>query len=72
MIKEREWISVKDKLPDRSHKSYLVWATIPGLNPVIDIGKWDEIQQGWYGWYHNMANVTHWMPLPSPPNDTGE
>ena len=67
MIKEREWISVKDKLPERSYKLHLVWVGITGVNsPNFDVAEWDESQQEWYGWT-DVLDVTHWMPLPEPP-----
>ena len=66
MIKEREWISVMESVPDRSYKSCLVWCKHPGFNPSFEVAEWDENQQKWYSW-HDTVDVTHWMPLPSPP-----
>lgn len=54
-----EWISVKDRLPEKSGY-YLIWTEhsyylIGFFSSNIDNGKWDWI------------DVTHWMPLPEPP-----
>lgn len=59
-----EWISVKDRLPDIDTRIL----TINNLGIIIaildgNIGEFYEpvSTQGIY-------NVTHWMPLPQPPN----
>lgn len=59
-----DWISVKDRLPDRKEDVYLCCIgslAFPGTQ-YIRILKF-------YGdgtWGHG-GNVTHWMPLPEPP-----
>lgn len=55
-----EWISVEDRLPDYDNQitNYL---TIDGEGE-IDVCYFDE--NVWYGW-----QVTHWMPLPEPPEE---
>lgn len=61
-----EWISVKDRLPDRKEDVYLCCIdslAFPGTQ-YIRILKF-------YGdgtWGHG-GNVTHWMPLPEPPKE---
>lgn len=64
-----DWISVKDKLPE---KDIIVLA--------FD-GTYIETMQYWYDeegkqiWFSPPAppkdNVTHWMPLPKPPEEYG-
>jgi len=61
-----DWISVKDRLPE-VHKTYLVY--VP------------ETQQFFIGYYTDIKgfntgfgavekeDISHWMPLPSPPKD---
>jgi hypothetical protein len=58
-----EWISVEDRLPEKGYQ--LVWeAGYPNVGYVASDGKWrvdrDEVT----------PYVTHWMPLPDPPEAT--
>lgn len=60
-----EWISVKDKLPEKQTRVLL-----------FDNGGFGVItgrigSAGWYleGDLDKYANVTHWMPLPETPED---
>ena len=69
LLKARQWISVKDRLPDESEE-YLVFSK-RGYRSVLD-----------YSTRHKEFNakdtekeplhaieVTHWMPLPEPPKE---
>lgn len=62
IISKRMWISVKDELPKKKG-DYLIYNT-DGLVWIY-----------WYndGWYDSDCcisdNVTHWMPLPEPPEE---
>ena len=59
-----KWISVKDRLPEAN---------------VLVLCRWDDFEGSYYGfaryqqhgsWYvanEGMPKVTHWMPLPEPP-----
>lgn len=62
------WISVKDRLPDDRGKQYLVYDMDEGDCAVAryynDTGNWSFIDDFWAGQW-----VTHWMPLPEPPED---
>ena len=55
-----EWISVKDRLPDKDG-FYLAWYTFNDGRQACDI------------FYHNCCGtsissaITHWMPLPQKP-----
>ena len=57
-----KWISVRDRLPEN------------GLT-VLLYSKIDEIQTGWLSGlsfetsYDCISDVTHWMPLPEPPEN---
>ncbi len=67
-VPKREWISVEDRLPE-DYEKYLL---------LLDNGRIT------IGWYHEGAMqfvedgiviiniVTHWMPLPEPPETKGE
>lgn len=64
------WISVKDRLPEK-HKEVLTFRKDYYGNDEIIISylSWmcgeDPI------WADEVSNYTHWMPLPSPPEDRG-
>ncbi len=71
MDEQTEWINVKDRLPDRSYQTWLVYRNIPGFNPGYDIAEWDEVQQEWYTW-SDIAEVLYWMPVPILPIEAQE
>lgn len=64
--KKPEWISVKDRLPEKKNESYLCCVDsclFPGsqyisIRVFCDDGKWEA-----------NGTVTHWMPLPEPPKE---
>jgi hypothetical protein len=69
-----EWISAKDRLPQEFVN---VLCFIPdqyifmgSLRPHEDVGesKWEEQHYGYPS--HALDAVTHWMPLPEPPQIT--
>lgn len=63
-----EWISVKDRLPERSERILLVWAQGHYMQDVWCVnGEWyaglsDRVVEG----------VTHWMPLPDAPRNISQ
>ena len=60
-----EWISVKERLPERCGY-YLVFTNNFGVNSIV-ISKYAD-----YGTFKSWCvktNVTHWMPLPEPPKE---
>ena len=60
-----QWISVKDRLPPEMDK--VLVASKPKETYYIDFAWWTG--HGWYRGYRKSSykNVTHWMPLPEPP-----
>ena len=71
-----DWISVKDRLPEVFDE------VIVYFNGFISIA-WRETEKrknGIVGWHldsqmsypESLVNVTHWMPLPEPPNKTNK
>jgi len=71
-VKDFDWISVEDKLPDKD-ASYLIhapsadpkspWITCAWYDPRIPA--WSMLPECW------LKAITHWMPLPKEP-DGGE
>lgn len=72
-----EWISVKDKLPDKDDiNDYLI---TDGKRCFVGfyrhkVKAWDNFTLGWVQEYYSDGSVedieiTHWMPLPEPPKD---
>ena len=74
------WISVKDRLPEKDG-DYVVYIQYPYSNLIMIIS-WTNNYKGFYPdlkgkavWYDydseygdcEITNVTHWMPLPLPP-----
>jgi hypothetical protein len=65
-----EWISIKDKLPEKKRTAFLIVGEY-GRGPHTSIAIWSD--EGWEvdrddrlcGLYPNF--ITHWMPLPEPP-----
>lgn len=63
-----QWISVKDRLPEYADEIVLAWGDVNGeghLEMECAIFEDDD-------WHLNVGsgtlrNVTHWMPLPAPP-----
>lgn len=63
--RKQEWISVEDRLPEREGK-YIAYTT----RGTIEIARF-------YSYYVNDKPqfdywITHWMPLPQPPETKGE
>lgn len=65
-----EWISVKDKLPEKGNSILAYTSTgiciahLLGFSSISGTPEWIE-QNGDYSFW----NVTHWMPLPYPPEE---
>lgn len=62
LMKNNEWISVKDRLPEED-VPVLVWE-LQGF-AYVDVYK-DGV---WEVGTPNLAKFTHWMPLPKPPKE---
>ncbi len=75
LLKEQEWISIKDRLPN-CNGCYLVWRprfyTEKGMPSIC----YFDGQNAWHDSYgvdftrvlaHD--DVSHWMPLPEPPKE---
>lgn len=62
-IKNNEWISVEDRLPQK-HDEVLVFCDgARQLDFICSSGRWYD---------HDHKKVTHWMPLPEAPKGGAE
>lgn len=64
---QNEWISVEDRLPE-GHMQVLMWSAKWGIaeaGSYYNSRFWvyNELGDGYVG-----DRITHWMPLPAPPN----
>lgn len=74
-VKPCEWISVKKKKP-QAEQRVIIYANAHAFKQVektiiYDVRYYyDEETKAWYfgGW--GIDNVTHWMPIPTKPNDS--
>jgi hypothetical protein len=57
----REWVSLKDGLPLNGLYLCLFYSGIMEVMQFFD-GHWTDYRGGMEDW------ITHWMPLPEPPN----
>lgn len=65
-LEPREWISVEDRLPDEGD-TVLVFRPRYATNTRMSA----LVSQKWFDG-DEVGEVTHWMPLPTPPQGGGE
>lgn len=69
-----EWISVKDRLPEKNTwvLCYVKWM-IPVFEMERGIRKYSDVKKVFFdGRFRLGDSVTHWMPLPEPPESEDE
>lgn len=80
LLKEREWVSVKDRLPE-CNKDVLIYAVSKSGNSDAVICITERKDYIWFGheipmqpywkdpwqYFHSNYDITHWMPLPQKP-----
>jgi len=62
-----EWISVKDRLPEK-FTAVIVYRTRKGESPIVEQGTL-ELNGWWKVFGTRTKSVTHWMPMPEPPRE---
>lgn len=63
----REWISVEERLPEDADERVLVYIVSERSYTELDTDRF--VGGRWVRWGDE---VTHWMPLPQPPEPKGE
>ena len=72
----QEWISVKDRLPDNKEHDWVLAQVVEdnGFMHIPRVMEYRQAKNDWfeetYGWlseHNGVFTVTHWMPLPEPP-----
>ena len=63
----QEWISVKDRLPPPNKLVLCWWQSGDGEKEHYGFATFQS-HGVWYVSNEGMPEVTHWMPLPEPPN----
>lgn len=64
---QQRWIPVSERLPERRRR-VLCWLSYPDIEEII-------VENQYYGngmWMVESEAVTHWMPLPEPPEEGSE
>ena len=63
------WIPVEERLPEDPVQKVLIFVPHTHGN-IVDVGRYLGAD-GWVleGWYLTQNAVTHWMPLPEPPEE---
>ena len=73
---ERRWIPVSERLPEYGEPSLTIYHTKNATSQItircLVEDRDDKLRVIWYdienGLWVNGNNITHWMPLPEPPN----
>ena len=72
-LEKHQWISVKHRLPEKSDfdKPVKIWTTYYGYVSEAYFSDEGEFCKEWDGkrYYSKITGVTHWMPLPQPPQE---
>ena len=58
------WISVENELPEIGRPVMVYYASYVDVIPRHDVARYGGKNFVW-----GRAKITHWMPLPSPPED---
>lgn len=62
-IETDKWINVEDSLPEDNSIPYFVFS----IGGYYEIAKYSYLKNRWYTGTAWVDQVTHWMPLPDPP-----
>ena len=65
------WVSVKDRMPDRSGSYLVVLENVFVSYLTINVHYWNAKDEYWSGSqaHSRIIGISHWMPLPEPPEE---
>jgi len=66
-----EWISIKDRLPNKD-QNVLGWISVEEQDGILTLLEFDNEKKSFIPIFGKLApnsQVTHWMPLPKPPEE---
>ena len=66
-LKKREWVPVSERLPILGQACLVWFYEIRGESDRSDISVGHRTEDGWYVKTRHEHIVTHWVPLPEPP-----
>lgn len=63
------WVNVKDRLPEQGARYLVIWHSIHNKHAHFMDILWHDAHDLWWNrmFKRNELIVTHWMPLPKPP-----
>lgn len=68
-IEQRQWISVTERLPEYAYDLCIIYFKDGSGEMVVMPGCWVKNKFYDYTEAWEVENVTHWMPLPDPPEE---
>jgi len=71
-----EWINVKDRLPEKDQKVIfyvldreLIYAGYFSIDNHRSLSSGERFRENLDDWWFDEETITHWMPLPKPPEE---
>ncbi len=69
LVMDREWISVKDKLPEDERRVAILYRYKENPRLIPFIAEYSPFDEQWRNSLKNIT-ITHWMAFPDPPEQT--
>lgn len=64
-LERTRWIPCRERLPEDKE------LVLTYKNERFEVQEYEKRRNGWIssGWFWSLSTVTHWMPLPEPPEE---
>lgn len=68
------WVSVKDRMPDKSGPYLVMLENVFVEHLVMNVHYWNAKDGYWRGSeaHSRIVGISHWMPLPEPPEEDAD